>query len=454
MEVATERLRRGNAWATMAKIARPAAMILGLVLAAPAASAQGPTSLEFSFSNPGARSMGFGGAFIGLADDATAAFTNPAGLVQLVRPEVSAEARSWSYETPFTVGGRALGPPTGLGIDTTAGLQVATSSDDLRGIAFFSFVYPVGRWSIAVYRHQLAKFEASATTNGLFAGPSLSETVRLEDVRISTRLDYVALGLSVACQVSDRFSVGLGLSYTDGDLDLTQLQFLWDEDTPEGFFGPNSFRPERLIGINEIITHSRDWSVLAGFLWQPNQRLGLGGVVRQGPEFAGDLIATAGPAFDPDVPPGSVLRDTTPLKSPDVYGLGLAVRSRSEALTLTFDWVRVEYSDLLDSLSRQVFDDLPVVGDADELHAGLEYVFLTTTPLVALRVGAWLDPDHRFRAAPGEDEPFDRALFRGASDEVHFAAGVGLAFRTFQLDFAVDVSDLVDTASISMIYPF
>ncbi len=60
------------------------------------ASGQQVVTLEFSFSNPGARSLGFGGAFVALADDATAAYANPAGLVQLVEPEVSVEGRSWS----------------------------------------------------------------------------------------------------------------------------------------------------------------------------------------------------------------------------------------------------------------------------------------------------------------------------------------------------------------------
>ncbi len=73
---------------------------LALLLAAGSAAGQdqpvGPPSLEISFSNPGARSLGFGGAFVALADDATAAFANPAGLVQLLEPEVSIEGRSWS----------------------------------------------------------------------------------------------------------------------------------------------------------------------------------------------------------------------------------------------------------------------------------------------------------------------------------------------------------------------
>ena len=50
----------------------------------------------FSVSSPpnpvgsGARAMGMGGAFVAVADDATAASWNPAGLIQLQTPEMSA----------------------------------------------------------------------------------------------------------------------------------------------------------------------------------------------------------------------------------------------------------------------------------------------------------------------------------------------------------------------------
>ena len=65
------------------------ALILWIV-AVSAAPAGGQTAaFQFSFPNPGARSMGLGGAFVALADDATAALANPAGLVQLAAPEVS-----------------------------------------------------------------------------------------------------------------------------------------------------------------------------------------------------------------------------------------------------------------------------------------------------------------------------------------------------------------------------
>ncbi len=90
--------------------------------------------------------------------------------------------------------------------------------------------------------------------------------------------------------------------------------------------------------------------------------------------------------------------------------------------------------------------------DGNEWHWGIEYVFVQSTPVVAVRLGAWLDPDHRIRATGGD--LLQRTVFRPGDDELHLAAGLGLAFRTFQIDLGVDFSDLVDTASVSMIYSF
>ena len=41
-------------------------------------------NLQFRLDNPGARAHAMGGAFVGLADDTTAIFANPAGLTQMV----------------------------------------------------------------------------------------------------------------------------------------------------------------------------------------------------------------------------------------------------------------------------------------------------------------------------------------------------------------------------------
>ena len=72
--------------------------------------------------------------------------------------------------------------------------------------------------------------------------------------------------------------------------------------------------------------------------------------------------------------------------------------------------------------------------------------------LLALRAGAWLDPDHVMRAT--SDSPYTQALLQPAGDKIHYAIGFGVAFDRFQLDGAIDFSDLVDTISLSAIISF
>src|SRR5213595_521556 len=63
------------------------------------------SGLQFNFGNPGARSLGMGGAFLGLADDASAAEANPAGLTILRKPEFSMEGRNYLEQQILTTSG-------------------------------------------------------------------------------------------------------------------------------------------------------------------------------------------------------------------------------------------------------------------------------------------------------------------------------------------------------------
>jgi hypothetical protein len=107
---------------------------------------------------------------------------------------------------------------------------------------------------------------------------------------------------------------------------------------------------------------------------------------------------------------------------------------------------------LFTSLPPEAVSDGIVIDDANELRFGVEYVFLASTPVIALRGGVWRDPDHKVRFEG--DSAFTRAVFRPGIDEVHFSAGVGVAFRKFQIDFGVDISDPVKTVSLSAILSF
>jgi long-subunit fatty acid transport protein len=436
------------------------------IVAAGVAAQETPSTFEFSFSNPGARSLGLGGAFGALADDATAAFANPAGLVQLVSLEVSVELRHWSYTTPFIEGGRYEGDPTGIGLDTTDGLRTALSEEQVDGLSFLSFVYPMGEWSFAVYRHELANFRAQTDTQGLFhTGGTGTELFRTFDRRWSTELDIFSYGIAGAHRISDRFSAGVGVVYFDGRLDAPFEWVFFDDDTLEGFFGPNSYLPENQLANGDMVFDDSDWGLSAGLLWSPARRWSLGALYRQGPEFTLVYHLRTGPAaqiIDPSIPPGETfLVIATPMKFPDVYGLSIAYRSPDGKISVGFEWDRVEYSSIFSSFDPVVLetidDDLDLgvdlaADDGDEFRFGAEYAVLDLEPVLAIRAGAWLDPDHRFRSI--SSDPEHRALFQPGEDEIHVTVGCGLAFKSFQIDLAADFSDLVDTISLSAIYSF
>ena len=440
--------------------------LVGILFLAVELRAQGgPTLLQFSFSNPGARSLGLGGAFAALADDATAAFANPAGLIQLTRPEASIEGRYWSYSTPYTVGGRVSGEATGIGLDGP--IRVEDSEFDTSEISFLSFVYPGHDWTLALSRHQSARFETFSRTQGLFTDDRIddpqprcllgSDVCRYPDFTNEATISIVSTTASVAFRLTDAFSLGVGLSYLEGDLQLTRSQYEPIPETlPLGFFGPNAYLDEARLGTGEFEFDNTDWGVNLGFLWFPTRQLSLGGFFRQGGSFPGIGAEISGPLLDPPVPVGSIGRSDSsiPLKVPNVYGLGLAYRSKGGSWTTSFEWDRVLYSSIVRSIggSPLVDTDEITLDDADEFRFGFEYAVLGWKPLVAFRGGIWHDPDHTIQTF--ENDPLEQALLPGGQDDTHLSLGCGIAFKNLQIDVGVDLSDLVDTGALSLIYRF
>jgi hypothetical protein len=250
--------------------------------------------------------------------------------------------------------------------------------------------------------------------------------------------------------------LGISVSYHEPEFTMLGWDYLPDTDSFESFFAEASFLPQRLVQIVDFEMSAADWGLAGGFLWRIGERWSLAGFYREGPEseFRVDLIA--GPAH-PDYPPNFRIVDDFPLPwdFPDVFGLGAAFRSRDGRWTAAFEWDRVEYSVLLDNFLPEQRDAGSALDDADELHLGGEYAFFVRTSVVGVRLGVWHDPDHQFRAdAAPEDDPFIRAISPGGDDEIHVSAGVGVAFRSLQVDIGVDLSERRDTASLSAIYSF
>jgi long-chain fatty acid transport protein len=425
------------------------AVVLVLAAAGSAAAQNFPQPLfkaPFNFLNPGARSLGFGGAFIALADDATASFANPAGLVQLLEPEVSFDVRLWDYETPYTLGGRIAGEPTGIGLDDTTGLELDSSSESVAGLSFLAYVYPRERWSFAFHRHLQGSFRSSSETQGLFTAVP-SGTSRITDQRTSTDFELVTYGFSSAFRVSERFSVGVGIVYFDGVGTLDAETYALD-DPAGSIFEPISYRPDRRMVSQTQVIDGSDWGVSAGVLWKLSSVWSLGAVYRASPTFDMRVSAVVGPGNTLGLEPGTGLPflATGEVELPDGYGLGLAYRSESGRTTISFEWDQIEYTNVVDSLD---LDDQEI-DDVNEFRLGGEYVLLETTPVAAVRLGLWHEPDRLMRGN-GTDPVVDAFLPPG-EDYLHYSGGLGLAFETFQIDIGVDLSRLADTVSVSAVF--
>ena len=423
--------------------------------AAPAAgqsSAQLP--LQFDFLAPGARSLALGGAFIGAADDATTAFINPAGLALLSRLELSAEVRYRRIETPFLKGGRIAGTITNIGPDTVQGPVYATGVEDYVSPAYFSFIVPFNRVTLAAYAHELVRVDSSFENDGVFRQSVLlgtpsdrSRTLPISGSRQVTIRNY---GGSVGVRLNDRLSVGGGISAYTFDLDGAFARYIFEGDV----FSP----PDRTIVSATATQEGSGVSLGAnlGVLWTVTGAVKIGASYRYGPSFSftqRDQVPVE--QFD--------LVRTGDFRVPDVFGVGVEWRL-SPSVRVVADYDRVRYSEL-----KEDFADIQAIAsgrpdqlkidDADEFHGGVEYVFLQAAKPFALRAGLWWDPDHSIRYEPtAAGDSIDllySATLPGGEDVMHYTFGGGIAITgNVEINAGADFSKRTTAVTASAVVRF
>jgi long-chain fatty acid transport protein len=405
--------------------------VLGFIGAvAPRAGAQAPPpspdragtpAIQLSLAPPGARSLAMGASFIGLADDATAAESNPAGLTVLTRPEVSGQLRFSEFENELP--------------NTVTGSGFETFSDSVTSPSFFSVVYPWKSVAIAGYYQRNADFKQHSR----FEGPiRLDFGIRANDVD-TTAADFRLenMGASLSYKINSKVSVGAGVRRSKLTVSAFEEIAFTYPDFP-GF--ANSLRGN-LDGNESKLTYN------VGVLLTPSSKFSIGAVYKKGADFSvpGSFeernTCPAGVPCDPNI--------TEPLNLgltwPDLFGGGIAFRP-TDRLTLLADVVSITYSDLTaaGSLSAQFGQGgAETIEDAVELHVGAEYVFSAgSETTVALRAGGYTDPDHDGLA--GVD-----------SDQVHvtFGGGVVLGNRV-QIDGALNIAPKVTEGIVSFVLRF
>lgn len=403
-------------------------IVLWLPAAADAQEDAAFASFQFNRSLPGARSLAMGGAFVALADDATTAYSNPAGLTILERPEISLEGRSWSTSSVYSNSGVAR-PATPFG-DFTFG----EASQDVTGFSFLSYVYAKqgAPWAIALYRHELVNYESGFRSDGVIKNQAGE---LFGPFQFSTDLAIDNYGVSAAWRLSEVLRLGLGISSFSFDLDSAQEIY---RDPPND---------DQLLLTASKRGSDKDVAFNVGVLWQLSTDWSVGAAYRQGPTFA------FGERF-----PGAYDVESE-FSVPDQAAIGLAYQP-DDRLTLLFEYDRVEYSALLEGNRLGTPPEGRfLLEDADEFRIGLEYLFLLSKgDSLALMAGAWQDPDHTVvfeGECVRESTCFRKAYFQDVGDdEIHYSAGIGVKLDRIEIDLGADVSDRIDTISLSTVVRF
>ena len=461
------------------------AVSLLAVVASTAAGQNTEDQNAFDFSLPGARSRAIGGAFVAIADDATAVYSNPAGLIQLFRPEVSIEGRRWAFTSTIPSSGHGFGPASRVGADTIEGLVDGRYTAARSGVSFASVVYPGHRWAAGLFHHQLSRYRMERQVEGPFfscsggfrigdtlADPPFCEPhARADGVdrefpkQQSLTLDIRSVGGAFAATLPRRISVGVALQVFDFRIDSTNTVFNARDDQK---YLPASFAASNVELVSRQFGRDHAVALNAGALWPVTRHWSVGASFRQGPRFAFSTRTVRGAA---SAVPGQVVTEQSdnPFKVPDTWSTGVVFRSAG-GWRAAFEYDMVRFHQLIDDFRNTAFfagsPEGVVVSsrmrlpNSHQLRVGGERLLLLPRGRVlALRAGGWWDPNHQAYfdgdTATGLPAPRWAVLFPRRDGHPHVSSGIGFTTRRhLQVDAAIDLSALIDTVSISTVWRF
>ncbi len=210
----------------------------------------------------GARAMGMGGTFIGLADDATAASWNPAGLIQLEKPEMSA---TYSYShNKQTYSNENLSVLDTENTMTSEGLNYASLA--------FPFELFKRNMTISLNYQRLYEMNKELQYNLQFA--SITGSIFDSENSFIQEGFLYAFSPALAVQATPEFYLGVTLNLWDNEFGRNG----WAREenqvlTSELFGAPFEAKD---ITIENVSFEGKNANL--GFLWKSNGTFTLGGV--------------------------------------------------------------------------------------------------------------------------------------------------------------------------------
>lgn len=377
---------------------------------------------DFSSSmNPvgsGARATGMGGAFIAVADDATAASWNPAGLIHLEKPEVSMVHSYFNRSQTY----HSWSHPEMSG---------STSDMDADDVNFASVAIPftfLKRNMVVTFNYQrlfdMTKQESFRYNFEPLDPASTAGTYSFE------QQGYIgAFSPAIAIQVLPELYFGATVNIYD-DFAGTSRWRNRSHYSEKGTFAGTPY------SIESLATEKFSFSGLnanLGLLYTLNGKFSFGFVYKTA--FDADVTkessfesTVAFEGFPPDITPPDPKTEKLSYSMPASYGLGFAYR-HSDSLTVALDVYRTEWSTFAITDSKGVktnpISKAPLANgkpnDTTQVRLGAEYLFIGDKTVIPVRAGLFYDPE------PGNGKIND---FWGCS------VGSGIAYNNLAFDFS------------------
>lgn len=374
----------------------------------------------------GARALGMGGAFIAVADDATAASWNPAGIAVLEKPEASIVWKARDRQTldfsprAFTTENSSasfFGTSTSTFTEKTGGQVDSLAAS---GLDFLSLSYPfrIGRFKVVPQVNYQRAIEGGYDAKGLrdlvitahgddrfesddgTVDTSFFDATETDSVQRQSAGGIDIWTVSIAASASSKLSVGSAFNWwrngTIGQV-VDSLDYLDCTGSPDTFGQSCSHQisPGRFSSQETF----RGFNINLGLLWRPMRKLRIGLVYKL--PFTMKLTGSASGTSNGQVttiePNGrrkeyafayaTTSQSEGQIRWPRTMGVGVAVMPR-ETLTLSADftttrWSKAEYeySSREESASSDENPDFPFHSSSSAFATQAHLLWPTLLPL-------------------------------------------------------------------------
>ena len=395
---------------------------------------------SFNPVGSGARAIGRGGAFIAVADDATAASWNPGGLAELKKAEASVVFSGFHRKEDNTFGTN----PEANGL----------SSVSESNINYMSATYPFELLNhnmvVSLSYQNLYDFTRDwnfMIKQDLGFQKSEDSWSFQQDGRLS------AIGLSYCIRVIPELSLGITFNFWDNNLSPNHWEQKYRRITSGDVPG------NRLLSENYMKTETysfKGFNNNLGILWRINYKFTIGAVLKT--PFKADIEHTkestdlrTSPSFQRD---DRYEITNEELKMPMSYGIGFAYNF-SDHFSIAGDIYKTEWNNCLyktadgKEVSPFSTSDQTDTSPTYQIRVGSEYLFIDEEKdyIIPIRAGIFYDP------APANKSPdnfYGFSLGMGFTKNDRFSLDIAYQYRFGNhignsllpsLDFSQDVSE-------------